>query len=160
PGFTLYSQTGVIVIAGQTAIFNVAVSNSGQTMARGVTLSAPLPAGPGGDIFWKVSNLSSPFVIAGTLGHQTLTFAPGFSTMSPRSMFDIDFLGVTTKADAPPPSLLGILRTTAVVSAQNEAPALQNNRSTASLSVVQSLPTVVSPSGRPTTSSSGSSNSS
>jgi uncharacterized repeat protein (TIGR01451 family) len=139
------------VTAGQTAGFTVTVSNVGASKATGVTLSDPLPAGDGADVNWVIdSGTGDPadFVISGGVGRQSLTLAPGVTTLGAGDDLRAHVTGLTTAADAPSSSpsggntFIGVLPNTATVSAANEAPVLQNARAS-SLVFVERI--IVSP---------------
>lgn len=106
------------ISAGDTAEFDITVSNLGPGTAKDVNLSDPLPPG----ITW---NEDSAFcsITSGTLSCHWDSIADG-------SGFQIHVTGVTDAADC------GLLSNTATVSASNEAEdLLANNHSTATITV-------------------------
>jgi uncharacterized repeat protein (TIGR01451 family) len=135
-----------IVAAGDTAGFTVTVIDAGALTATGVTLNDPLPAGPGNDVNWVIdADTGNPgsFVISGPVSSQVLTLAPGVTTLAPGRVLTVHVTGATSFADAPGPSFSGLLSNTATVSAANEQPALQNQQSTATVTVVAADVTVL-----------------
>jgi choice-of-anchor A domain-containing protein/uncharacterized repeat protein (TIGR01451 family) len=130
------------VTAGQTAGFTVTIKNAGAGIATGVTLSDPLPAGPGKDISWVIdagTGNPSDFAVTGTMGRQTLTLSGSFQTtlsdaLAAGQWISVHITGVTTPNDATA-AAPGLLLNTATVSAANEAPTLQNQRASATVTV-------------------------
>jgi choice-of-anchor A domain-containing protein/uncharacterized repeat protein (TIGR01451 family) len=130
------------VTAGQTAGFTVTIKNAGAGIATGVTLSDPLPAGPGKDISWVIDagkDNPSDFAVTGTVGRQTLTLSGSFLTtlgdaLAAGQWISVHITGVTTPNDATA-AAPGLLLNTATVSAADEAPSLQNQRASATVTV-------------------------
>jgi len=129
------------VTAGQSAGFTVTIKNIGAGIATGVTLSDPLPAGPGKDISWVIAGQGNPsdFAVTGAVGHQTLTLSGSFLTtlgdaLAAGQSISVHITGVTTPNDATA-ATPGLLLNTATVSAANEAPSLQNQRASATVTV-------------------------
>jgi choice-of-anchor A domain-containing protein/uncharacterized repeat protein (TIGR01451 family) len=129
------------VTAGQSAGFTVTIKNAGAGIATGVTLSDPLPAGAGKDINWVIDGTGNPsdFAITGAVGHQTLSLSGSFltalgDTLAAGQSISVHITGVTTPNDATA-SAPGLLLNTATVSAANEAPSLQNQHASATVTV-------------------------
>jgi choice-of-anchor A domain-containing protein/uncharacterized repeat protein (TIGR01451 family) len=137
----------VSVTAGQSAGFTVTIKNSGAGTAAGVTLSDPLPAGPGQDINWVIDTGKgnpSDFAVTGAVGHQTLTLSGSFlstlgDTLAAGQSIAVHITGVTTAKDATA-AAPGLLLNTATVSAANEAPSLQNQHASATITVQAARP--------------------
>jgi uncharacterized repeat protein (TIGR01451 family) len=125
------------ITAGSAAGFTITVTNIGSATATGVTLSDPLPAGAGNNINWAINGGANgaDFRISGAVGSQTLSLLPADNTMAAGASLVVHIGGTTTVADAPAPSFSGTLVNTATVSASNEAPALQNQKASASITV-------------------------
>jgi choice-of-anchor A domain-containing protein/uncharacterized repeat protein (TIGR01451 family) len=130
------------ITAGQIAGFTVTIKNAGAGIATGVTLSDPLPAGPGQDIIWSIDTGTgnpSDFAVTGGMDHQALALSGSFLTtlgdaLAAGQWISVHITGVTTTSDVPVAGL-GLLHNTATVSAANEAPSLQNQWASATITV-------------------------
>ncbi len=138
PDVTVTKTTSTPVVnAGGQASFTVTVANTGQGTATGVTFADPLPAGLGNNIVWSVASQSvaGAFSIGGSgPGSQSLRFNP--TTLAPGARYSVTITGRTTFADVSSGTFTGTLPNTATVSAANEAPALQNQKASATVTVV------------------------
>jgi uncharacterized repeat protein (TIGR01451 family) len=140
------------ISAGQTAAFILFLNNAGGLTATGVTLSDPLPAGPGNDVNWRIDPSSfsaGDFVITGAVGSQVLTLAPGVTSLNPNQLLIVNVIGETSAADAPAPALIGFLANTVTVSAANEPPAAQNQQSSATITIIPDGVTVLKSADQP-----------
>ena len=79
---------------------------------------------------------STSFQITGPVGRQALSFISSNVALAASASLTVHITGATVAADAPGPTLSGALLNTAIVSAGNEAPALQNAKSSATVIVV------------------------
>jgi choice-of-anchor A domain-containing protein/uncharacterized repeat protein (TIGR01451 family) len=135
------TTTTPVVNAGGQASFTVTVANAGQGTATGVSFAATLPAGLGNDVVWSVASQSAAgaFSVGGTgPGGQSLLFSP--TTLAPGASYSVTVTGRTTFADVSPGTFTGTLPDTATVSAANEAPSLQNQRASATVTVQAAPP--------------------
>jgi choice-of-anchor A domain-containing protein/uncharacterized repeat protein (TIGR01451 family) len=130
------------IYAGQTAGYVVTLTNVGATTATGLTLNDPLPAGNGKDINWQIDTTvdnPSDFTISGSVGSQTLALTSSVNTLAPGSSLSVHLTGLTTARDLScggPATLVN----TATVNATNEAPSLQNQKATATITLQPSVP--------------------
>jgi choice-of-anchor A domain-containing protein/uncharacterized repeat protein (TIGR01451 family) len=143
PGVTVTKTADqASVTAGQTAGFTVTIKNADAGTATGVTLSDPLPAGPGKDISWVIDagkGNPSDFAVTGAVGSQKLTLSGSFLTtlgdaLAAGQSISVHITGVTTPNDATA-AAPGVLLNTATVSAANEAPSLQNQKASATVTI-------------------------
>ncbi len=106
------------ISAGTNAIFTITVTNLGPGIARGVTLSDPLPAG-----FAWTENSASCSITTGTLNCN-------IGDLADQGTFSVTLTAPTTFAQC------GTITNTATVAATNEpAAATVNNTSTATISI-------------------------
>jgi uncharacterized repeat protein (TIGR01451 family) len=123
----------------ENAGYAIRVFNEGSATATGVTLSDPLPAGPGIDITWQIDTTTgdpADFVISGPVGAQVLTLAPGVTTLTAGQALVVHIVGTTTFVDAPGPTFRGTITNTATVNATNEPASDQNDHSAATITMV------------------------
>ena len=126
------------VNAGARVGFTVTITNEGAAAATGVTLSDLLPAGLGNDVNWRIDTSTgnaAAFTITGAVGNQVLILSGSDVILAPGASLQVHITSVTSLADAPAPAFIGTLLNTAVVSAANEVPALQNMESTATITI-------------------------
>jgi uncharacterized repeat protein (TIGR01451 family) len=129
------------VVAGGVAGFTVTITNTGGGAATGVTLTDPLPA-LGGSNLWAIDPASpnaTTFVITGPAGSQVLSLAPN-TTLAAGGTLVVHITGTTTPSGSP---FAATLPNTATVSAVNEAPPLQNQHSQTTVTVLSPDVTVV-----------------
>ncbi len=110
------------ILAGQTAGFTVTITNIGAVTDNGVTLSDPLPAGTGGDVFWTIdSTTGNPgdFQITGSTGSQVLSLT--ISTLTAGESIAVHLTSPTDGADTSASTFMGTLPNTATVMAPNPA---------------------------------------
>jgi choice-of-anchor A domain-containing protein/uncharacterized repeat protein (TIGR01451 family) len=130
------SASTPVVNAGGRAGFTVTVANVGAGTAGGISFADTLPAGTGNDVVWSVASQSTAgaFSIGGTgPGGQSLLFSP--TTLAPGAGYSATVTGRTTFADVSTGTSTGTLTNTATVTAANEAPALQNQLASATVTV-------------------------
>ena len=112
-----------VVHVGQTATFNITVTNVGTAVAHGVVLTDPLPAGPN----WQTATAGCS-ISAGTL-------TCNIGDLAPKATFTAT-VSANTDTSAPNTEDCHVLDNTATVSATNEPDsALDNNQSSASITV-------------------------
>jgi choice-of-anchor A domain-containing protein/uncharacterized repeat protein (TIGR01451 family) len=137
PDVTVTNTTSTPVInASGLASFTLTVANTGQGTATGVSFADLLPAGLGNDVVWSVASQSAAgaFSVSGSgPGGQSLLFSPG--TLAPGASYSVTVTGRTTFADVSQVTFTGTLTSTATVSAANEAPSLQNQQASATVTV-------------------------
>src|SRR5208282_2614847 len=130
PALTLTKTTSTpTVTAGQTADFTVTLSSpsAATASATGVTLTDPLPTGLGNDIMWSLvsGTTANTFTIttSGTIDtasySETLSLSPSPITVTPGETLVAQIAGVTSAADAPPPTYTGTLPNVVTVSSTN-----------------------------------------
>jgi choice-of-anchor A domain-containing protein/uncharacterized repeat protein (TIGR01451 family) len=132
---TMSASTPVVNAGGQAG-FTVTVANVGAGTATGVSFVDKLPAGTGNDVVWSVASQSTAgaFSIGGTgPGGQSLLCSP--TTLGPGAGYSVTVTGRTTFADVSAGTSTGTLTNTATVTAANEAPSLQNQRASATVTV-------------------------
>jgi uncharacterized repeat protein (TIGR01451 family) len=98
------------VSAGDPIGFTITVSNTGAGTAAGVTLSDPLPGGPG--VSWSISPAHAGCSIAGSAPNQTLNCA--FGDMAPSSSTSVHVTSATANASC------GAYPNTATATATND----------------------------------------
>ena len=142
------------IAAGQTAGFTIKIMNEGVNTATGVTLSDVLPGGVASDVNWQIDASGAgfaagtepaDFIIAGAVGHQTLSLAPSLSTLAAGASLSVHIIGQTSLNDVDPnlPPCTTALVNTATVNAANE-PANQQNESSSATIVLQNVDVDVS----------------
>jgi hypothetical protein len=94
----------------------------------------------GNDVVWSVASESAAgaFSIGGYAGGQSLLFSP--ITLTPGASYAVTVTGRTTPADVTQATSTGTLPNMATVSAANEAPSLQNQRASATVTVHAARP--------------------
>ena len=88
------------VNAGDGIGFTVEVKNTGTGLAKGVSLSDPLPGGSGSGVTWAVDGATgtpAKFVLAGSQGSQTLTLVA--NTLPAGADYVIHITATTSKTE-------------------------------------------------------------
>jgi uncharacterized repeat protein (TIGR01451 family) len=139
------------ITAGQVAGFTITLRNIGQGSATGVTLSDPLPAGPGQDIVWMIDATTgnpAAFAISGTAGNQVLALHPAGISLAPGAGLSVHITAAshlddvtsssTTHCPIPPTQgSSGGLVNIATVDATN---GLQSQQAQASINILRVAP--------------------
>jgi len=112
-----------VVLVGQTATFDITVTNVGTAVAHDVVLTDPLPAGPD----WQTASAGCSIA--------TGTLTCNIGDLAPKATFTAT-VSADTDTSAPNSEDCHVLDNTATVSASNEPEgALGNNESSASITV-------------------------